>query len=76
MWIKSEKSRKNQIKTDPFSKSFRKMLDNSTIHCYHNLIERDRSTLEKYIFLLVFFFVYKYIFLLDLCGLLFILLML
>lgn len=55
MWIKSEKSRKNQIKTDPFSKSFRKMLDNSTIHCYHNLIERDRSTLEKYISLLVFF---------------------
>lgn len=49
MWIKSEKSRKNQIKTDPsFSKSLRKMLDNSTIHCYHNLVERDRSTLEKY----------------------------
>lgn len=55
MWIKSEKSRKNQIKTDPFNKSFRKMLDNSTIHCYHNLIERDRSTLEKYF---CFFFVF------------------
>lgn len=62
MWIKNEKSRENQIKTDPFSKSFRKMLDNSTIHCYHNLIERDRSTLEKYILFIYIFLNYFFLF--------------